>query len=68
DAVKAGNNDFEIAVTNTWVNRLIGDSKLAADQRKTWTSTPLYKPDSPLEPSGLMGPVVIKEVAYGPSK
>lgn len=66
DAVKSGDNELEIAVTNTWVNRLVGDSKLPADKRHTWTSTPLYNPDSPLEVSGLLGPVTIKEVVYAP--
>ena len=59
DLVKEGVNDIKIEVVNTWMNRLIGDSKLPEEQRVTWCPYNTYIPDSPLQPSGLFGPVRI---------
>jgi hypothetical protein len=57
--VKAGVNDLKIEVVNTWKNRLIGDHNLPEDQRKTWCPVNPYKAGTPLQPSGLFGPVTI---------
>ena len=58
-ALKAGQNSIEIKVTNTWVNRLIGDQQPDVKTKMTFTTMPFYKADSPLLPSGLLGPVNI---------
>ena len=60
-AVKPGNNEVEISVVNNWMNRLIGDQKLPSDQRPTWSPVIPYKDNSPLQASGLLGPVLIRQ-------
>jgi hypothetical protein len=62
--LKQGANEIKIEVVNTWVNRLIGDSKLPVEQRKTWCPVNTYTPDSPLQPSGLFGPIKIMKYKY----
>lgn len=64
EAVKEGNNQLKIKVVNTWVNRLIGDSRLPPKERKTHTDINPYTPENPLEPSGLIGPVTVQSVNY----
>jgi hypothetical protein len=90
-AVKAGDNAIEVAVTNVWANRLIGDEKQPSDfewehgdtrysdglflkefpewflkreprpsqGRYTFTTWNYFAKETPLTPSGLMGPVRI---------
>ncbi len=60
-AAKSGNNEVEISVVNNWMNRLIGDQKLPSDQRPTWSPVIPYKANSPLQASGLFGPVLIQQ-------
>lgn len=56
--VKPGENSIEVKVANLWVNRLIGDQQPGAT-KVTFTAAPTYRPDAPLRPSGLIGPVTL---------
>jgi hypothetical protein len=56
-ALHAGDNQLQIKVTNLWVNRMIGDRQAGVEQPVTFTVPKFYKADSPLLPSGLLGPV-----------
>ena len=58
--VREGENELTVEVVNTWVNRLIGDSKLPVENRLTWSPYNPYTPTSPMQPSGLLGPVYIR--------
>jgi len=58
-ALKAGANTLEIKVANLWVNRLIGDKQPNVAKKYTYTAVEFYRADSPLLPSGLIGPVKI---------
>jgi beta-galactosidase/beta-glucuronidase len=62
-ALRPGSNQIVIEVTNLWVNRLIGDQQAYALKKYAFTDFEPYKADSPLLPSGLLGPVRISEVA-----
>jgi hypothetical protein len=57
DTLKTGTNEININVTNAWVNRLIGDQQPDATVKYTFTDVRPYKANSPLLPSGLLGPV-----------
>jgi hypothetical protein len=59
EALKPGPNSLEIKVANLWVNRLIGDKQPGVTKPYTYTAVEFYKSDSPLLPSGLLGPVRI---------
>ena len=59
EVLEEGENTLEIKVTNSWGNRLIGDSALPKEERATMTSWEFYSPDDPLPVSGLLGPARI---------
>ncbi|GGG84537.1 glycosyl hydrolase [Edaphobacter dinghuensis] len=58
----AGDNVIEVDVTNLWPNRLIGDAQSSTGKHYTWTNIRKYTSDSPLLPSGLIGPVTLEPV------
>jgi hypothetical protein len=58
NAVRPGSNTLEVRVADLWVNRLIGDQQPGAN-KITFTTVSTYKPDAPLRPAGLIGPVEI---------
>lgn len=60
--VKAGQNNVIITVTNSWVNRLIGDSYLTKEKRYTQTNIVKFEgedKESYLRKSGLLSPVKV---------
>ncbi|MGA8441668.1 MAG: glycosyl hydrolase [Candidatus Sulfotelmatobacter sp.] len=57
-ALKPGANQITIEVVNAWVNRLIGDEQPGAT-KLTFADVKPYKANSPLLPSGLLGPVKV---------
>ena len=58
-ALKPGVNQVRVKVTTLWVNRLIGDQQPGVSKKYTYTTQQFYAADSPLVPSGLIGPVQI---------
>ena len=71
-ALKAGRNELEIDVVNTWLNRLVGDAGLPKEKRVTRSNVALqqgrrtlkphqgFASEDPLMRSGLIGPVRIE--------
>jgi hypothetical protein len=61
-ALRAGVNNIEVKVTNLWPNRIIGDQQPGLKEKYTFTVYGAYKADFPLVESGLLGPVVLKQI------
>ncbi|MEY4388215.1 MAG: hypothetical protein RLY20_3498 [Verrucomicrobiota bacterium] len=61
EALRLKDNKLEIEVVNFWPNRIIGDASLPKEQRLTRTNIRKLAKDTPLMPSGLLGPVRILE-------
>jgi hypothetical protein len=71
-AIRAGQNQLEVRVTNVWVNRLIGDAGLPPAERVTKSNIRQqagrrnfkiyegYAAEDPLMPSGWLGPARIE--------
>jgi hypothetical protein len=59
-ALRPGKNVLEIAVVNSWLNRLIGDRGKPQEERYTRTNIRI-RDDWQLRESGLLGPVQILE-------
>jgi hypothetical protein len=57
-ALRLGTNEIKVTVVNAWVNRLIGDEQPGAS-KITFTDVKPYTANSPLMPSGMLGPVTI---------
>lgn len=57
--LKPGTNHISVTVINAWVNRLIGDQQPGSGTEYTFTSWKSYSAKSPLQPSGLLGPVAL---------
>ena len=55
-----GDNSLEIDVTNLWPNRIIGDAQPGVTHRYTWTNIRAFNASSPLLPSGILGPVILR--------
>lgn len=54
EALRPGTNRLEIAVTNAWANRLIGDAAGGGSERP---GAQVFRPDASPLPAGLRGPV-----------
>jgi len=66
-AIKPKDNVLEIAVINLWPNRLIGDAALPPEKHFTKSNVTGFKPDMPLLPSGLLGPVILQTMETPPA-
>ncbi|HKN21663.1 MAG TPA: glycosyl hydrolase [Terracidiphilus sp.] len=62
-ALVPGSNQIVVKVTNLWVNRMIGDQQPWALKKYAFADITPYKADSPLLPSGLLGPVRLVSVS-----
>ncbi|MCH7224883.1 glycosyl hydrolase [Haloferula sp. A504] len=63
DHVVPGPNTLGVRVTNTWNNRLVADAGRPPTERLSHVSQPYrFQPRAPLLPSGLIGPVKVRQV------
>ncbi|MEO8563322.1 MAG: glycosyl hydrolase [bacterium] len=62
DAVTTGDNNVVIRVSDLWPNRLIGDKQPGVENKVAFAIFDPFRADSPLLPSGLLGPVRVLRV------
>ncbi|MCE5184753.1 MAG: hypothetical protein LLF76_01335, partial [Planctomycetaceae bacterium] len=58
--IKPGKNVIEAEVVNLWRNYLVKEQGMPESQRKTWLTVSDVKANEDLQPSGLIGPVVLE--------
>ncbi len=58
--VTEGENDLRVEVVNKWVNRIVGDMQLPAEQRKISLTANPYNASSAIPASGLIGKVELE--------
>ncbi len=72
DAARPGANQLEVRVTNVWHNRLVGQKTQPAAflapgiENPSATVMPKYRPGETLFPSGLLGPVTLRQAVFLP--
>ena len=64
NALKPGDNQIKIEVSNTWANRLIGDHALPKEKQITSVNGEYRLEGKPLLEAGLLGPVKIVQLKY----
>ena len=63
DHIRAGRNDLQISVANTWNNRLVADASLPKDKRLSYVSESYrFDKKAPLISGGLIGPVRVGSI------
>ena len=62
--LKEGVNELEVEVVNCWRNRMIGELSMPEEERFTFHSASDIKVDSPMQSSGLLGPVQLVSYPY----
>ena len=65
--VKKGKNTLKIEVRTPFANALIGNAAKPESERKIWTYTQLYKPTAKLQPTGIVGEVLLVNTIFAPN-
>ena len=62
--LKEGVNELEVEVVNCWRNRLVGELFLPEKERFTFHTAATINEKTPMQSSGLLGPVQIISYPY----